>query len=123
MRQRERRAEPGLDQRQQPVDGQRQRRRGGAADQHAHPVLGLQAGEDEVAEARLADRRRERRGADRPDRGGADAGEDHRRAERQLDQSAAAGGAVMPMPSAASSTPGSIPCSAATPLRTIGSSA
>ena len=73
----------------QPVDDERQRRRGRAADQHAHPVLGLQAGEDEVAEARLADRGRERRRADRPDRGGADAGEDHRRAERQLDQAQA----------------------------------
>ena len=85
------RARPASISAEQPVDGQRQRGRGGAAEQHADPVLGLQAGEDVVAEAGLADRGRERGGADRPDRGGADAGEDHRRAERQLDHASGAG--------------------------------
>ena len=74
-----------LDQAQQLVGDQRQRRRRGAAEQHEDPVLGLQAGEDVVAEAGLADRRRQRRRADGPDRGGAHAGHDHRRGQRQLD--------------------------------------
>ena len=86
MRQARAPGEAALDQSEQAVDGERQRRGGRAADQHPDPILGLQAGEDEVAEARLADGGGERRGADRPDRGGADAGEDDRRAQRQLDQ-------------------------------------
>ena len=75
----------GFHQRQQLIDGERQQRRGDAAEQHEHPVLRLQAGEDVIAEARLPDRRRQRRGADHPDRRGADAGHDHRQRERQFD--------------------------------------
>ena len=63
----------GLHQRQQLIDRERQQRRRDAAEQHEHPVLRLQSGEDVVAEARLADRRRQRRGADHPYRRGADA--------------------------------------------------
>jgi hypothetical protein len=78
--------QPGLDQSEQAVGGQRQQGRRRAADQDPNPILGLKAGEDEVAEARLSDRGRQGRGADRPYRSGADAGEQHRRSERQLDQ-------------------------------------
>ena len=55
------------------------------AEQHGHPVLDLQTREDVVAEARLADRRRQRGGADHPDGGRAHARHQHRRRERQLD--------------------------------------
>ena len=79
------RSDATLHQRQQLIDHQRQRRRGDAAEQHEHPVLRLQAGEDVIAEAGLADRRRQRGGADHPNRGGADAGHDHRHGQRQLD--------------------------------------
>jgi hypothetical protein len=48
--------------------------------------LGLEAGENHVAQARAADRRRQRRRADRPYRGGADARDQHRQRERRLDQ-------------------------------------
>ena len=78
-------AQAGLDQRQQLVDDQRQDRRRDAAEQDEHPVLGLQSGEDVVAEAGLADRSGQRRGADHPHRGGADAGHDDRHRQRQLD--------------------------------------
>ena len=77
--------ERALHQRQQLVDGERQRRGGDAAEHDEHPVLRLQAGEDVIAEAGLADRRRQGRGADHPDRGGADAGHDHRQRQRQFD--------------------------------------
>ena len=80
-----RRANAGFDQRQQLIDRERQHRRGEAAEQHEHPVLGLQPGEDVIAEAGLADRRRQRRGADHPDRRGADARHDHRQRQRQFD--------------------------------------
>ena len=53
QRQRERAARARLDQAEQLVGHERQHRRGGAAEQHADPVLGLQPGEDVVAEARL----------------------------------------------------------------------
>ncbi len=75
---------PVLDQRQQLIHRQRQRCGGEAAEQHEHPVLGLQPREDVVAEAGLADRRRERRGADHPHSGGADACHDDRQRQRQL---------------------------------------
>ncbi len=73
-----------LDQGQQLIDRERQYRGGKAAEQHEHPVLGLQAGKDVVAEAGLADRGRQRRGADHPHRRGADARHDHRQRQRQL---------------------------------------
>ncbi len=78
-------AQAEFDQRQQLIDGQRQHRRGEAAEQNEHPVLGLQACEDVVAEAGLADRRRQRRGADHPDRRGADARHHDRQRQRQFD--------------------------------------
>ena len=74
-----------LHQRQQLIDHQRQRRRGDAAEQHEHPVLRLQAGEDVIAQAGLADWCRQRCRADHPDRRGADAGHDHRHRQRQFD--------------------------------------
>ena len=77
-------AQADFDQRQQLIDGQRQHRRGQAAEQHEHPVLGLQPCEDVIAEAGLADRRRERRGADHPDRRGADARHHDRQRQRQF---------------------------------------
>ena len=79
-------AQAALDQRQQLIDQQRQHRGGKAAEQHEHPVLGLQAGKNVIAEAGLADRRRQRRGADHPDRGGADARHHHRQRQRQFDR-------------------------------------
>ena len=75
----------GLNQRQQLIDRQRQQRGRDAAEDDKHPVLRLQAGENVVAETRLADRRGERRGADHPDSGRADAGHDHRQRQRQFD--------------------------------------
>ena len=77
--------QPDLHQRQKLIDREREHGGGDAAEQHEHPVLRLQAGEDVVAEARLADRRRQRGAADHPDRRGADARHDHRQRERQFD--------------------------------------
>ena len=77
-------AQAAFDQRQQLIDGQRQHRGGEAAEQHEHPVLGLQPRKDVIAEAGLADRRRQRRGADHPDRRGADARHHHRQRQRQF---------------------------------------
>ena len=73
-----------FDQRQQLIDRERQHRGGKAAEQHEHPVLGLQPRKDVIAEAGLADRRRQRRGADHPDRRGADARHHDRQRQRQL---------------------------------------
>jgi hypothetical protein len=67
------------------IDGQRQHRSGKAAEQHEYPVLGLQACKDIIAEAGLADRRRQCRGADHPHRRSADARHHHRERQRQLD--------------------------------------
>ena len=78
-------ANAGLDQRQQLIDREREQRGRCAAEQHEHPVLGLQPREDVIAEAGLADRRRQCRGADHPHRRGADAGHHHRQRQRQLD--------------------------------------
>lgn len=75
-----------LDQADERVGDERQPGGGDAARQHQRPVLRLQTREDHVAEAGLADRRRERRRADRPYRGGADAGDQHRQRERRFDQ-------------------------------------
>ena len=77
-------AKAGLDQRQQLIDRERQHRGGEAAEQHEHPVLGLQSCKDVIAEAGLADRRRQRRGADHPHRRGADARHHHRQRQRQF---------------------------------------
>ena len=110
-----------LHQRQQLVDGERQRRRRGAAEQHEHPVLRLQAGEDVVAEAGLPDRRRQRRRADHPHRRGAHAGHDHRRGDRQFDVSAAIATGVMASARAASRTPSPTPLRPVTVLRSTGS--
>jgi len=75
-----------LRQRQQPV-----RHQGGgacrdAAEQHEHPILGLQAGEDIIAQAGLADGGGQGGGPDHPHRGGTDARHDHGRRQRQLHQ-------------------------------------
>ena len=72
-------------QRQQLIDHQRQRGGGDAAEQHEHPVLRLQTGEDVIAQAGLAYWCRQRCRADHPDRRGADAGHDHRHRQRQFD--------------------------------------
>ncbi len=77
-------ANADFDQRQQLIDRERQHGGGEAAEQHEHPVLGLQPGKDVIAEAGLADRRRQRRGADHPDRRGADARHHHRQRQRQF---------------------------------------
>ena len=74
-----------FDQAERLVDHERKRHHRDATDQHGDPVFGLQSGKDEVAKARLPDRGRQRRHADGPHRGGADASHDHRRGERQLD--------------------------------------
>ena len=73
-----------LDQAEQLVRRHGQRRRGAAAKEDEHPVLGLQAGENVVAQRGLADRGGQGRRADGPNRGGAHAGHDHRRGQRQL---------------------------------------
>ncbi len=75
-----------LDQAEQLVGDECQRCRGGAAEQHEGPVLGLQPREDVVAQAGLADNRGERGGADGPHRRRADPGHDDRRGQRRLDQ-------------------------------------
>ncbi len=79
-------AQAVFDQRQQLIDRERQHRGGKAAEQHEHPVLGLQPGKNVIAEAGLADRRRQRRGADHPDRRGADPRHHDRQRQRQLDR-------------------------------------
>ena len=79
------RAHAGLEGAHQPVEQHGQGRRRDAPDQHRTVVPGLQSAEDVVAKARCADRRRQRRDADGPDRGGPDAGHDDRHGERQLD--------------------------------------
>ena len=71
---------------QQLIDRERQGSGRDATEQHEHPVLGLQSGKDVVAEAGLADRRRQCRGADHPDRRGADARHHHRQRQRQFDR-------------------------------------
>ncbi len=81
-----------LDQAEHLVDEHRERNDRNAAGEHIDPVLGLQAGEDVVAEARLADGGAERRNADGPHCGGADARHDDRRRERQLDTGEALAG-------------------------------
>ncbi|MGY3356884.1 hypothetical protein ACVWZK_003547 [Bradyrhizobium sp. GM0.4] len=67
------------------IDGERQQGRGKAAEQHEHPVLGLEPGKDVIAEAGLPDRGRQRRGADHPHRGGADPRHHDRQRQRQFD--------------------------------------
>ncbi|MGY3425595.1 hypothetical protein ACVWZW_006099 [Bradyrhizobium sp. F1.13.4] len=67
------------------IDGERQQGRGKAAEQHEHPVLGLEPGKDVIAEAGLPDRGRQRRGADHPHCGGTDASHHHRESQRQFD--------------------------------------
>src|SRR5262249_42879125 len=79
------RAQPTFNEAEDLIDEKREGGGGGAAEQHKYPVLRLQAGEDVIAEARLPDRGRERRGADHPHGGGADAGHDHGERERKLD--------------------------------------
>ena len=74
-----------LHQSQQQIDQNGEDRGGRAAKQNEHPVLGLQAGEDIIAEARLADRRRQCRSADRPHGSHAYASHDHGGCERQID--------------------------------------
>ena len=74
-----------LDQPEQRIDRERERRRAEAAGEHQRPVLRLEAGKDHVAKARLPDRGRQRRGTDRPHRRGADPRHQHRRDERRLD--------------------------------------
>src|SRR5690606_17669311 len=58
---------------------------GDTAEDDDVPAARLQAREDVVAEAGLADRGRQGRDADDPHRGGADAGDDHGGGEGQLD--------------------------------------
>ena len=77
---------PALDQPQQRVGEQGQRGRRNASRQHERPVLGLQSGEDRVAQSRLPDSGRKRRRTDGPHGGGADARHHVRRGERCLDQ-------------------------------------
>ena len=78
------RCRAALHQRQQLIDHDRKHRRRDTAEQHENPVLRLQAGEDVIAEAGLADGSRKRGGADHPHRRGADAGHDHRQSQRQF---------------------------------------
>lgn len=80
------RRDASLDHAEQRIDAQRERGGGEAADQHQRPVLRLQSGKDHVAERGLADGGGERRRADGPDRGGADAGHQHGGDQRCLDQ-------------------------------------
>jgi hypothetical protein len=109
-----------LHEREQLIDDEREDRRGEAAEQHRNPVLRLQAREDVVAEARLADGRGERRRADDPDRGGADAGHDDGKRERQFDDEERLA-RVMPTPSDAALTAGSMPSMPVIVLRRTGS--
>ena len=77
-------AQARLERADQLVEQQRERGGGRAADADRDVVACLEAAEDEVPEARRADRRRERRGADDPDRRRAQPRDDHGHRERQL---------------------------------------
>jgi hypothetical protein len=70
---------------QQLVGHQRQASRRSAAEQNGDPVLGLQAGEDVVAEAGLAHGGGQHRRADGQHRRRPHPGHDDRRSERRLD--------------------------------------
>ena len=120
-RRRLRRRKPGLDQRQQLVDRERQHRGGEAAEQHEHPVLGLQAREDVIAEAGLADRRRQasRCRSPRPPRCGCPPSSPAAPAAIRPCNSDCRG--VMPTPCAASRIAASTPCRPVMVLRSTGS--
>src|SRR3546814_4358401 len=78
-----------LDQAQQLVDDKGKSRRYGAAEQHPDPVLGLEAGEDIVAEAGLPNRRSQCCRAAHPDGRRPDTSHRHRGDPRQPDAPAA----------------------------------
>ena len=69
----------------QTIQAERKDRGRDAADQHRREIPRLKAAEDVVAEARRADRRRERGHADRQHGRRPDAGENDRHRQRQLD--------------------------------------
>ena len=77
--------QPAFELRQQAIGDQREGRSADASDNDGDPVFRLQPAEDIVAEARLADGRRQCRRADSPDTGGPQAAEEDRRCERYLD--------------------------------------
>ena len=89
-------AETALDHGQRRVDGDREQRRGNGAGQDHGRVHHRQAPEDVLAEAAGADRRSDRGGADADHRGHANAGDDRRQRERQLDLPQHAARGVMP---------------------------
>ena len=70
---------------QQAIGDESERGSADASDDDGDPVFRLQPAEDVVAEARLADGRGQCRRADGPDTGGAQAADQDRRCERNLD--------------------------------------
>jgi len=66
------------------IGRQSQQRRHDASEQHEDPILGLQTGEDVISQARLADRRRQRRRPDHQRRCRPDARHDDGQRQRQL---------------------------------------
>ncbi len=96
IRRRSRSREAALEQPDQAVQRDRERGRRDAAHQHGGEVARLQPAEDVVAEALGADGRGEGGGPHHPDRGGADARDDHRQRQRQLARGAGAGARSSP---------------------------
>ena len=114
---------PRSSEHQRAVEGEREQRRRDRAGEDHRRLDHRQAAEDVLAEPAGADRGRDRRGADADDRRDADAGDDRRQRERQLDAAESSWRGVMPSAVPASTSDASIERMPATVVRMIGSSA